>query len=238
MNKKIISIVLSMLFLIQTYAKEYIDVIKDKYLNKLQIPNNVFYINKPVIPPSDDFHLEVYRESTSDFLKFMKPCLNERLFPTEDSMTLESIKNALKEKKYIYEYPSSDYEVYDWISVSNADISIQYSQAEFGKIYGLGCFIIQIFIEDWVYFIRFRDNIDVEEQNDYFDKMKKYIYFRKGEKQDYERGIEGSQGYYMRQKNAPLFYNYLLSVTDENDRGYQFIHTFNQLLNSVKEIFN
>ena len=222
MNKKIILLYL-LLFSMKVIANEYINVEKDAYLQSLVIPESVLLYDNSISREENfskaleinRFMLEIWRQTNLDFLQ--KSVFNTALIKNQDEKSIENVKKNLKEGKEIFElYGNSNSLIFTWCEGEKYSFSTQYSQVLSTPIINAGVYVIRLFLDSYVYTFRLSDYVTIDEQNDDFDSLTKYMYYKKGQKMDKNRGLEQTQGYYWKTKNSYFQFYEDLQLTPQN----------------------
>lgn len=222
MNKKIILLYL-LLFSMKVIANEYINVEKDAYLQSLVIPENVLLYDNSIsweenfskALEANRFMLEIWRQTNLDFLQ--KSVFNTALIKNQDEKSIESVKKNLKEGKEIFElYGNSNSLIFTWCEGEKYSFSTQYSQVLSRPVINAGVYVIRLFLDSYVYTFRLSDYVTIDEQNGDFDSLTKYMYYKKGQKMDKNRGLEQTQGYYWKTKNSYFQFYEDLQLSPQN----------------------
>ncbi|MBR4790465.1 MAG: hypothetical protein IK024_06190 [Treponema sp.] len=221
------------------FGRGYLNPADDEVLSSLVLPKDIYIFknaedeNKHV--GFSDFGIYINKETKEEFVKYIKFGLSEDLFPNESDKTFENIKLQLSLKKNIFSTLDILY-FYSWEKSGNAEFSIQYSLGKQGVIDTEFIYVVRIFYENYVYTIRFKGCLNPNEKNDYLDSLTDLLIFKPGTKTDINRGIEGTQGYYWKNRNSPEKFYERLQAEQGDNYGAEFQRTFNELMKSLKEI--
>ena len=222
------------------FGRGYLNPADDEILSSLVLPKEIYIFkdaedeNKHV--SSSDFGIFINKETKEELVRYIKFGLSEDLFPNESDKTFENIKLQLSLGKNIFRTFDTLY-YYNWEKSGNAEFSIQYSLQREGLIDTEFIYVIRIFYENYVYTIRFEGCLDPCEKNDYLDGLKDLMIFKPGTKTDINKGIEGTQGYYWKDRNSPEKFYERLKAEQGDNYGAKFQRTFNEFIKSLKEIF-
>lgn len=231
MKKKILFVIF-MFFVSFVYSEEVLNISHLKELISSNASSDMFSFTEKEKP----FYIEFERVSNKVFLNRNMFALSESIFPDAESITLDNIKNHLMKKENIFSV-NNGFIIYDWLSTDDAEISVQYTQTDYGVIHGCGVFVIRVFWGNYVYTIRLYDQKYCYRYDKYFHSKGEFFVFREGKEPNPAEGIEGDQGYYCKDKNsAELFYKFMCNCTDKDDYACQFYKVYEAIIKSIINI--
>lgn len=157
--------------------------------------------------------LEIEYQSSDTFTRLTASNLIDGIFENPKNPTIKEIKDALKTCKNIFMFTDNHFSAFRWNEGKNLSYSIMYSQSPWNSaISAAGIYVFRVFDGDNVFILRLSDMTDLTDENEEYNALSDILYFKKGQKLDRKRGIEGDQGYYFINKkvSAKKFYEMLL----------------------------
>lgn len=158
--------------------------------------------------------LEIECQSSDTFTRRMASNLIDGVFENPKTPTFKEIKDALKSCRNIFMFTDNNFSAFRWNDGKALSYSTMYSQSPLNmRISGAGIYVFRVFDGDKVYIMRLTDMTDLTDENEEYNALSDILYFKKGQKLDRKRGIEGNQGYYFLNNNisAKKFYEMLLA---------------------------
>lgn len=201
--KKILIVLTMVLFSISLFADDFENYLKTE-IEKLDcVTMNSNSEEKPKVT--------IKVQTDEQFLKSQRMVLNDDLFSNKDKVSINDIKAELKKDKNIYRplYRSRLY-IYSWQEGKKLSYSVSYEQYTSSPINSFGFYTILVFYENKVYTIGITKSQLIEEPREDFDSLKGYFIFKLGQKQNIDKGLEQTQGYYcINEDSARAFYTLL-----------------------------
>lgn len=201
--KKILIILTMVLFSVSLFADDLENYLKNE-IGKLDcVTLNSKSEEKP--------NVTIKVQSDEEFLKSQKMVLNDDLFPNKNKVSIDDIKAELKKGKNIYRplYRTRFYN-YSWHDGEQLSYSIAYEQYTSSPINSFGFYTIFVFYNNKIYTIGITNSQLIEKPREDFDSLKYFFVFKLGQKQNPDKGLEQTQGYYcVNEDSAKTFYRLL-----------------------------
>ena len=186
--------------------------INTENLTKTLEDSGLFCFDKTEAENIQKTYITITCESAEYFTRTTRIWFNSDLYENRREMTYEDVKNAFKEcNNELFGISYSNTSHYTWKDGKNFSYSIDYVQMRPGIPFdGAGDYVIRVFTDTHVYIILLEDTSDNSERNKDYDSLSDLCFYKEGQKLDISKGLERTQGYQWKSKEAiEEFYNRL-----------------------------